>query len=346
MAGQPFSELVPPPDNDYYYIFLTLLYAVGPLGYVVPILVNLVAFCCLVVVTYRLADLIFGAKHARNTAAIIVTFPTICFHTYSTRPDLPVVALVVGVVYIMTLLISWPRRRYLVHLAILMVGILLLRLQLAALLLLVAVSTVTLRPVWESAVRERIVRTGVVSAFASFFFIAILYLTDFWGARSQGFMIALSRILSFQVVDGGGLSTIIYSAPLPVRLLFGLIPLVITPFPPWESFIASPAMTFFTVGGIAFFSLAPFAVAGLVETVRHTTEHGLVLTVYTLGMTAVLALVYAGFALKFRLLLLPSLAMFASVGLEARKRYRYFIALWYAGYPAIVIVYLLLTGTI
>lgn len=346
MAGQPLRELIPPPDNDYYFVFLTLLYAMGPLGYFIPILVNLVAFCFFVVVTYRLADLIFGKIHARNTAAIIVAFPTVYLHLYATRPDFLSVALVVGIVYILTLIMSQPHPRYLVYLVVLMFGILLLRIQLAALLLLIAVSTVTLRPFWEGATRERIIWTGVSSTFASLLFVAVLFATDIWGIRSQGFTSALSRILSFQAVNEGGLSTIVYGAPVPVRLLLGFIPLIITPFPPWESFTASPSMTFFTVGGLVFFALLPFALAGLVETIRRTTENALMLTMYTLGITATLALVYGGFALKFRLLLLPPLAMFASVGLAVRKWYRYFVAFCYASYPAVVVVYLSLTGAI
>lgn len=348
MAGQPLRELIPPPDNDYYFLFLTLLFEMGPIGYFIPILVNLVAFCFFVVVTYRLADLIFGKIHARNTAAIIVAFPTVYLHLYAIRPDFLSVAFVVGIVYMITLILamSQPHRRYMIYLMASIVGLLLLRPHLAALLLLVAVATVTLRPFWEGVTRDRIVRTGIVSTFVSFCFLAVLYVTDIWGIRSQGFMIAFSRILSFQAVNEGGLSTIVYGAPLSVRLLLGFIPLVITPFPPWESLTASPSMTFFTVGGLAFFALSPFALAGLAETIRRTTENAITLTMYTLGITGILALVYGGFALKFRLLLLPPLAMFASVGLAVRKRYRYFVALCYAGYPAVVVVYLLLTGAI
>jgi hypothetical protein len=346
MIGQPLSELIPPPSNDYYYVLLTLLYAAGPVGYVVPILLNIVAFSCLVVVTYRLTNLIFGKDHARNAAAIIIAFPTVYLHIFATRPDMPSVALIIGVVYTMTLLKSLSHRRYLVYLAILILVILLLRPQVAALLLLVAVATATLRPVWETTTRERLVQTGMVSGVASLGFIAVLYVTNIWGVRSQGIGIALSRVLSYRVVNDGGLSAVVYGAPLPARSLLGLIPLFITPFPPWESFTASPSMAFYTVGGLAFFAFVPFAVVGLVETVRKTTENALALTMYTLGMTAVLVLVYGGFAVKFRLLLVPPLAIFASVGLEARKKYRYFVALCYAGYPALVVVYLFLIGAI
>lgn len=347
MVGEPFSELVPPPSNDYYYVFLTVLYGAGRFGYVVPILVNLVAFWYLVVVTYRLGDLCLGETHARNAVAILVVFPTCYLHLYRTGPDILSVALVMGVVYALTRLRSLSQWRLFVRIVVLTGTLLLLRPQLAVLLLLVAVATVTLRLVWDETTRRHIVRTAGLSVIMAAIFSGVLYVSNIWGIRSQSVRGALNQLLSSRVpTQGAGLSTLIYDAPLPIRLLSGFVPLAITPFPPWESFTASPAMTFFTVGGLIFFALAPFALAGLVETVRQTTENALALTMYTLGITAVLALVYGGFALKFRLLLVPPFAMFASVGLEARKRYRYFVALCYIGYPVVVTVYLFLTGAV
>jgi hypothetical protein len=342
--GRELGSLFPPPDLDFYFLFVAAAYRIPRVGWLVPPTINFVFGLILLGYTYRTTALLSDHRTAENALNILVFIPTVYVYAYHTSPDFLTVTAAMVSVYYLTRTIVHREYRSVAGFVVGLATVSALRTKLGVLLAGTygVVMVVTLYRNYCEMRYKRIIPVVVPAIGLLLLMFVLSFLTPF-GRIVESLVPSLNGFIQRNVAGQTGLSAVFAQLPPVLRSVAGVLPFLVMPFPPWVA-LASPS--FWTIAhvieSLVVYLLFPFSVIG-VKTLLHqrklfTLPAILYTTVLILGLTTI----YGGLVARFRIQAVPFLIVLAAIGFDYHRQYSRLIVVYLLGYPALAVFYLVL----
>ncbi len=176
-------------------------------------------------------------------------------------------------------------------------------------------------------------RVSALAVFLSVVYFAISNISPAETAALENPVEVTEKIIDLNQAKGSGegFGDAIRDSTWPVRWVAGSTTLLIRPFPPWrllrDSTLTSPDL--FGFGGLFLLVIMPFFLRGLVVSIKRRSLDTLPLFATLFLVLSGTALVFGGSSYRYRIMVIPIIMLYTSIGFVHRNRYRWIIPITY-----------------